>query len=118
MRRAELKRSQIKARKTKKLSDYDAEFAAIRNTVMREANHLCGSSDFMPDDEMEAFDEMFATCLVRANHVHHRKLRANGGTNNRANLTPLCGNCHRYVHDHPAFSYRYGLMLHAGDPEE
>lgn len=120
MKRSELKRSQIKAGKTKRLSEYDAEFAKSRKEVISAAGKFCCSDNFMPANDIEAFnafDPMLVSCLITVNHVHHRKTRAQGGTNNPENLVALCGNCHRYIHDHPSFGYKYGLLLHTNDSE-
>ncbi len=45
---------------------------------------------------------------------HHRKRRPSPNT--LANLLDTCPNCHRYVHDHPDFSYGRGLLIRQADP--
>ncbi len=52
--------------------------------------------------------------------VHHRKLRKQGGTNDRANLIMLCMACHNYTHANPAWSRETGLLIsaYADNPTE
>lgn len=42
---------------------------------------------------------------------HHRQLRAQLGADHVANLLALHGSCHRWVHDHPEWSYGHGFMV-------
>ncbi len=51
-------------------------------------------------------------CEGRARHRHHVLLRSQGGTDDAANTKDICGACHRWVHDHPAESYKNGLLRH------
>lgn len=44
-------------------------------------------------------------------HVHHRKLRSHGGTNDPANLLLLPGGCHADVHAHPNRSKALGHIV-------
>lgn len=50
-------------------------------------------------------------CVGRAAHVHHRRLRSQGGGDEPSNLLAVCPPCHRYIHDHPAESYERGWLL-------
>lgn len=43
--------------------------------------------------------------------VHHVKPRSQGGTHELSNLICLCRPAHRWVHEHPAESYRMGLLV-------
>ena len=54
-------------------------------------------------------------CRQQAAHVHHRKLRKQGGTNTLENLVPLCLRCHNVIHEHPETSYAEGWLIHAWD---
>jgi hypothetical protein len=62
-------------------------------------------------------------CLGTARHVHHRRLRGQGGDNSMANLLNVCAaavdaGCHAYIHAHPEESYANGWLVHAwADPE-
>jgi hypothetical protein len=63
-------------------------------------------------------------CLGPAEHVHHRKLKALGGTSRPEvqygldNLVSICFVHHRYVHEHPAESYLTGFLVHNWDNPE
>lgn len=53
-----------------------------------------------------------------AAHLHHRKLRSQGGDNSPANLIHLCAADHDWAHRHPRLAVEVGLIVprHA-DPE-
>lgn len=51
----------------------------------------------------------------RAEHIHHRKLRSQGGKHLVDNLLHACSECHRTIHDNPAESYDRGLLVHSWD---
>lgn len=58
-------------------------------------------------------------CTGRADHLHHRKLRKQGGDNSPANLWWCCLACHSFVHLNPALSYSKGWLVHPwDDPSE
>lgn len=60
-----------------------------------------------------------AGCTGGAEHLHHRKLRSQGGGHTVSNLVHICAACHRWVHGHPAAAYRCGWLVHGwDDPEE
>lgn len=44
-------------------------------------------------------------------HVHHRKLRSQGGTEQMENLVSVCDECHRFIHDNVAWSKERGFIL-------
>lgn len=49
--------------------------------------------------------------------VHHRKLRAQGGTHDPANLMVLHDGCHRFAHANPAWAMAHGWIVSGwGDP--
>ncbi len=50
-------------------------------------------------------------CSGRANHMHHRKLRSQGGLDQKANLAHLCSNCHTWVHSNVADAVALGLIV-------
>lgn len=53
-----------------------------------------------------------------AAHVHHRKLRSQGGSDSPANLAALCLPCHGWCHAHPADAVADGWIVRSyGDPE-
>ena len=52
-------------------------------------------------------------------HRHHRKLRAQGGTDEPENVMLVTPEQHRWIHDHPAFSYERGWLVKSWqDPAE
>lgn len=57
----------------------------------------------------------FPGCAHRADHVHHRKLRSQGGPDTAENCMALCFTHHDYIHAHPAESYDRGWLLHSWD---
>jgi hypothetical protein len=51
-------------------------------------------------------------------HVHHRRLRSQGGPSTYSNQVTLCQKCHGYFHAHPAEASAAGMILFRGnDPE-
>jgi hypothetical protein len=54
-------------------------------------------------------------CTREAAHAHHIRLRSQGGTHEPSNLLDVCAACHRYIHDHPEESYRYGFLRRGAD---
>jgi len=54
-------------------------------------------------------------CTGAGQHIHHRKLRSQGGDNLAKSLLHVCFKCHRYIHDHPAESYERGWLIRAFD---
>ena len=51
-----------------------------------------------------------------ANHMHHRKLRKQGGEHTLENLIHVHAvPCHHEIHAHPARSYALGLLVHSWD---
>jgi len=58
-------------------------------------------------------------CAGRAVHVHHRKRRSQGGTNDPHNLLKVCVPCHGWIHAHPASAVMKGLLVNSWqNPEE
>lgn len=56
-------------------------------------------------------------CTGRASQHHHRKLRR-FGDHSAANDLHSCLDCHDYIHGHPAWSRRHGLLLREYDDPE
>jgi hypothetical protein len=52
-----------------------------------------------------------------AEHLHHRKLRKQGGPDTPDNLLACCSDCHSWIHAHPAVSYVMGLLIRGSDPD-
>lgn len=50
-------------------------------------------------------------CVGRADHNHHKRMRSQGGGDELSNLLTVCAPCHRYIHAHPAESYKNGWLL-------
>ena len=46
-------------------------------------------------------------------HVHHRKLRSQGGKDEPSNLLVVDNKCHDFIHAHPAQSYTNGWLVHS-----
>ena len=40
-------------------------------------------------------------------HMHHKKFRSRGGSNDPKNLSPLCWRCHNAVHAHEPGTEKY-----------
>lgn len=58
-----------------------------------------------------------ARCGVsRDLHVHHRRMRSQGGGDTFSNLVTLCVRCHGWVHGNPAKASQEGWLLQASQP--
>lgn len=53
--------------------------------------------------------------MDRGEHVHHRKLRSQGGDNQQTNLIYVSAACHDRIHMNPKDSYELGLLVHSYD---
>jgi hypothetical protein len=49
-------------------------------------------------------------CRIVAEHVHHKMLRSQGGTDELDNLLHVCTNCHTWIHAHPAKAVAFGWL--------
>ena len=56
-------------------------------------------------------------CERQAVHVHHRKLRSQGGSHQAVNLLDLCGPCHDWIHAHPDEAVERGWLLRSWQRE-
>lgn len=89
-----------------KLDEFEAEFRRMRPLIIGRSGGTC---------EVRCPK----VCGRAAVHVHHRKLRRQGGDNSWANLTAVCFDCHDWIHGHPSQSYRLGwLVRREDDPAE
>jgi hypothetical protein len=50
-------------------------------------------------------------CTGRAEHLHHRQLRSQGGEHTVENLIHICSTCHYWLHAHPAIAYTNGWLV-------
>jgi hypothetical protein len=86
-------------RKAKKLgNEFSAEFDQMRPLVHARSKGKCEA-------------RIPGVCTFKASHIHHRKLRSQGGTNDLENLRDLCLSCHRVIHDNPEWAQQVGLIV-------
>jgi len=88
----------------REVSDYEKEFRRMRPKIIKRANGRCEA-------------QIVQVCTGAGRHVHHRKLRKQGGTNGFDNLCALCTECHEWIHAHPSVSYSKGWLVHEWEPE-
>lgn len=50
-------------------------------------------------------------CTGRGTHVHHRKLRSQGGKNDLVTLVDVCMWCHSHIHANPRQSFEKGFLV-------
>jgi 5-methylcytosine-specific restriction endonuclease McrA len=104
---SQMKRTSLKPTPMKRVSaqpnEYELEFRKMKPIVRKRSKYQC-----------EAKTDV---CIGGGQHVHHRKLRSQGGTNSEANLIDVCMPCHEWIHAHPALSYQRGWLLHGHDEE-
>lgn len=104
MRRSALKRTSALRRRTalRPVSDKRAAIADERRALVTKlllAHPVC---EFCRQSDSQ--------------HVHERLTRARGGSIlDESNCVCLCPTCHRYVHDHPDYAGRMGLLVHSWD---
>ena len=55
------------------------------------------------------------TCGWRAEHLHHRKMRSQGGGHTTEALLNVCAACHTHIHMNTAESYERGLLVRGWD---
>jgi len=68
-------------RRVRAFANYEEELATKRVILLREPCVLCHG---------------------RSQHIHHRRLRSQGGDNDFSNLLPMCWRCHDAVHANQA----------------
>lgn len=54
-------------------------------------------------------------CGDTAVHMHHRKMRSQGGRHEAVNLLHLCLKDHDYFHAHPEMAYKVGALVKSYD---
>lgn len=81
----------------KKTASMDRIPPAVRRQVMARAGGYC-----------EARVE--GVCTGQPEHLHHKRLRSQGGGHTAANLIAVCEEDHRWIHDHPDAAISLGLL--------
>jgi 5-methylcytosine-specific restriction endonuclease McrA len=122
-----MKRSRIKQRPSHKKVAYDEEFAEAKVLVKERSKGVCEAATFVlynlhrTPETAEALQIFLdVPCGFHAVHVHHRKYRSRGGSNNLTNLNDLCEAHHSWAHAHGGFgepANLLGLSLSAGELE-
>jgi 5-methylcytosine-specific restriction endonuclease McrA len=90
--------------RSKKQAAKDREYTAMRIVVLERDDHTCQL-------------RMDGHHCSGGLHVHHRRLRSQGGSNHPSNLVTLCDRAHRWVHDNPAEAALFGLIELRPDAE-
>ena len=118
----------MKRTKTKRLSEFDAEFERMKPIVRARSGGKCEMKKFLDNVILQVgviqlidlliLDEMVRGCTRRATHVHHRKYRSRGGTNSIDNLCDVCEPCHRFIHAHGGFGEPANLLRLALSADE
>lgn len=54
-------------------------------------------------------------CQFDAEHMHHRRMRSQGGQDTERNLLDVCHEHHALIHDQPAWAMAEGYLL-GNDP--
>lgn len=49
-------------------------------------------------------------CTGTARHMHHVRMRSQGGEDVASNLLDLCFNGHHYIHHHTGWAYQNGYL--------
>lgn len=77
---------------------YETEFQAAKPLVRERSRGRCEAA-------------ASPNCSGQGGHVHHRRLRSQGGTNELDNLLDVCVWCHSFIHGNPALSYERGWLV-------
>lgn len=80
------------AKRSKRRTRFDREYAAIRPAILARNGWQC------------------ERCTNRATVVHHKKGRGPDG-NQPQHLMAVCDDCHRHIHNNPTESYEHGWMI-------
>jgi 5-methylcytosine-specific restriction endonuclease McrA len=75
----------------------DPAWSKTRRDVFSRANHRCEAG--IP-----------GICTIRAEQVHHLRLRSQGGADDGGNLLAVCGDCHGYIHRNVAWAVERGFI--------
>jgi len=122
-----MQRKAMKQGRSQKRVAYDEEFAEAKFLVKERSKGVCEAATFVlynlhrTPETAEAL-QMFldVPCGFHAVHVHHRKYRSRGGSNQLSNLNDLCEAHHSWAHAHGGFgepANLLGLSLSAGELE-
>lgn len=67
-----------------------------------------------PDEPLAVWCEVhrYDVCTGSAEHRHHRLMRSQGGTDEKANTLDVCGACHAWIHANPSVAYAHHYLLH------
>lgn len=65
------------------------------------------------EDAYATTDGRCPICGAIAEHLHHKLPASQGGKDEIENLLPVCGICHRQIHENPEWSYSRGYLLKA-----
>lgn len=84
--------------KPKRNSKKEANWAKARRDAMHRSGGRCHAS-------------IAQTCSGHAEHVHHMKLRSQGGTNELSNLLVCCFSCHEWIHRNPEEAAKKGFLI-------
>lgn len=84
--------------KGKRQATYEVEFRKQRPVVIERSDGRCEA-------------RVDGVCTGRVDHVHHRRLRRQGGTNELTNLLAVCHACHTWIHANTGRSYELGLLV-------
>lgn len=104
----------------RKRSKYEDELNQAREAVYYRSGGVCEGFQFalatMGERAMNVYP--FTECRVKAQHVHHRKYRSRGGSNDLKNLLHVCYQCHSWIHRNGGFGQPANLMGLALSAEE
>lgn len=74
---------------------------AVANAVIERSRGMCEA--MIPE----------AGCNGRGEHIHHRKLRSQGGKDTVVNCVHICHKCHDYIHRNSGRAYANGWLVRA-----
>lgn len=115
-----MKRVAITKKKTTRLKDYEAEFEAMKPLVHARSHWMCEAIELARQSPLYVTGDtngLFDGCTLRSAHVHHRKIRKQGGTNGLDNLLDTCLNCHTWIHANPELAFKLRLLVHEWESE-
>jgi hypothetical protein len=122
-----MKRSSLKQGKSAQLAAYDAEFLQAKALILQRSKGVCEAATFVlyhlvrtEETQMALNDFLDVGCGITAVHIHHRKYRSRGGSNQITNLLDICLAHHEWIHAHGGFGESanlLGLALSAGELE-
>lgn len=58
-----------------------------------------------------------SVCTYRAAHIHHKKLRSQGGSDDPRNLLFICQPCHLFIHSNVSEAKTRGWLTPSWAPE-